>query len=58
MCWVLVVGLNHSVLLAAPPATDLASHWWREHDRFSSADVCGHIVSGIFRLRSTEGYEN
>ena len=45
--------MNHGELLAVPPATDLASHWWREHGRFGKAGVRGHIVSGIFCLRST-----
>ena len=39
------LGLNHGELLAVPPATDLASHWWREH---GNSDLSNHIVFGTF----------
>ena len=40
--------MNHGELLAVPPATDLASHWWREHGRFNNDNLRNHIVSGSF----------
>ena len=48
------LGLNHGELLAVPPATDLASHWWREH---GDSDLSNHIVFGTFCLRSTKVYK-
>ena len=55
---ILVIGLNHGELLAVPPATDLASHWWREHGSFDNDNLSNHIVSGTFCLRTTKVYKN
>ena len=48
------LGLNHGELLAVPPATDLASHWWREH---GDSDLSNHTVFGTFWVRSTKVYK-